>query len=313
MMSGAVVLCGADLFLRSYYGFCDTVLVTESPKYEYIAQPSQDRFRFRNNVKYNSLSMRSEEVDTTAILILGFGDSVINGGVQTDQESLATTILSDTLSKLYNRKLQFLNISMGSWGPDNCYAYLKEHGDLGAKHIFLFVSSHDAYDNMTFEKIVDHHESYPSDQYPSALVELMDRYLLPRIERLTEKTNSTVNELVINKKNENSVFNPGFASFLSYSREKNIPLTIYLHAEQDELAKRAYNDQGQEIIRFAKENDLPIIKGLENGLDQSLFRDQIHLNSEGQKKLAQTILNSFTQEQRRADKDEQATESKPII
>ena len=169
-----IVLIGAELFLRVYYGFCDAVLATESAKYEYIAQPSQDRFRFRNTIKYNSLSMRSEEIDTAAILILGFGDSVINGGVQTDHGSLATTILSDTLTKLYNKKVQFLNIAMGSWGPDNCYAYLNEHGDLGARHIFLFVSSHDAYDNMTFEKIVDHHESYPSSQYPLALIELVD-------------------------------------------------------------------------------------------------------------------------------------------
>jgi hypothetical protein len=67
-----ILLCVADLFLRQYYGFCDTVLMSENSKYEYIAQPSQNRFRFRNNVKYNSLSMRSEEIDTTAILILGF-------------------------------------------------------------------------------------------------------------------------------------------------------------------------------------------------------------------------------------------------
>ena len=136
-----VLIVAVELFLRLYFGFCDTVLMKEDPNYEYIAQPSQDRFRFRNHIKYNALSMRSEEVDTSALLILGFGDSIINGGVQTDHDSLATTLLSDSLSNAENKKIQFLNISAGSWGPDNCFAYLKKHGNFGAKRIFLFVRS----------------------------------------------------------------------------------------------------------------------------------------------------------------------------
>ena len=179
-----VLLTGAEIFLRKYYGFCDTVLMKEDPDFEYIAQPDQKRFRFRNNVQYNSLSMRGEEVDTTAVIILGFGDSVLNGGVQTDQDCLASTLLSDTLTRLKGEKVQFLNISAGSWGPDNCFAYLKKNGNFGATHIILFVSSHDAYDNMTFQKHVDVHESFPSNQYRFAIWELVERYLYPRIKKV---------------------------------------------------------------------------------------------------------------------------------
>lgn len=285
-----VSLLSVEIFLRQYYGFCDTVLIKESSNFEYIAQPNQHRFRFRNHVKYNSKSMRSEEVDTTSNIILGFGDSVINGGVQTDQDSLATTVLSDTLSKLQGRKLQFLNISAGSWGPDNCYAYLKEYGDFGAESIFLFVSSHDAYDNMKFEKIVGINESFPNNQYPLALYELVDRYLIPRLKGMLKKPSFNSGDLAINKKKKNSIFNTGFHSFLSYSKEKNIPFTLYLHAEREELESGSYNQQGQEIIRFAKENNIPIILDLENGLSLSDFRDEIHLNSKGQRKIADLII-----------------------
>ena len=45
--------------------------------------------------------------DTTAYIIIGFGDSIINGGQQTDNDGLATTILSDTLSVIQGRKVQF--------------------------------------------------------------------------------------------------------------------------------------------------------------------------------------------------------------
>lgn len=285
-----ILILGIEVFLRLYFGFCDAVLMKEDPDFEYIAQPNQKRFRFRNHIIYNSLSMRSEEVDNSSIKILGFGDSVINGGVLTDQDSLATKILSDSLSKFYGRKVQFLNISAGSWGPDNCYAYLKKFGNYGAKSIFLIVSSHDAYDNMNFEKIVDNHESFPSKQYSLALYELIDRYLLPKIKSKLKDNHTETDDLGINKKKDNSTFNSGFESFVTYSKNKGIALTIYLHADKSELKSGAYNSQGQEIIRFAIENSIPIILDLQNGLEISDFRDNIHLNNKGQKKLANIIL-----------------------
>ena len=278
-----------EIILRMYFGFCDTVLVREDSEFEYIAQPNQKRFRFRNHAIYNSFSMRSEEVDTSSIKILGFGDSIINGGVLTDQDSLATTILSDTLSKIYGTKIQFLNISAGSWGPDNCYAYLKKYGDFGAKSIFLFFSSHDAYDNMNFEKIVDNHSSFKSKQYSIALYELVNRYLVNKIKSKLKKKRTQSDNLGINKKKDNTLFNTGFSSFLDYSKSKNIPVTIYLHADTKELKLESYNEQGQEIIKFANDNNIPIILDLENGLKLSDFRDYIHLNSNGQRKLANTI------------------------
>ncbi|MFN0048046.1 MAG: hypothetical protein ACKVOU_02860, partial [Cytophagales bacterium] len=181
LASAAIIVALSEFFLRFYFGFCNTVLMKEDSNCEYMAQPSQSRFRFRNMIKYNSFSMRSDEIDSASLIILGFGDSVINGGVQTDHDSLATTILSKSFTKLYQQKVQFLNISAGSWGPDNCYAYLQKYGNFNAKSIYLFVSSHDAYDNMNFQKIVGVNESFPSSQYSLAIYEMFDRYLKPRL------------------------------------------------------------------------------------------------------------------------------------
>lgn len=284
-----------EVFLRMYFGFCDTVLMQEDPSFEYIAQPNQHRFRFRNNVIYNSKSMRSEEIDTTAKIILGFGDSVINGGVKTDQDSLATTILSNSLSNIYQRKVQFLNISAGSWGPDNCYAYLTKYGNFNSESIFLFVSSHDAYDNMNFENIVDRNVSLPSKQYSLAIFELFDRYLLTWITKKIKPSSSKTNGLGINKKKKNSDFNLGFQSFLSYTTNHNISFTIYLHPDQGEVFLGKYNEQGQKIISYANDHNIPIILGLENGLELSDFRDGIHLNNKGQRKLANSIMNYIQQ------------------
>jgi hypothetical protein len=284
-----IIIIGLEIFLRMYFGFCDAVLMKEDPDFEYIAQPSQNRFRFRNHIVYNSYSMRSDELDTSAIKILGFGDSVINGGVQVDQDSLATTILSDTLSKLYHQKIQFLNISSGSWGPDNCYAYLEKYGNFGSQCFFLFISSHDAFDNMNFEKIIDYQEGFPSKQYFFAIYEMVDRYLIPGIRRVAKSKSSEGNRLGINKKKNNTPFNSGFNKFLSYVQTNGFSLIIYLHPDQNELKRCLYNNQGQEIIQFAKFNNIPIILGLEYDFKLSDYRDAIHINSSGQRKIANII------------------------
>lgn len=283
-----------EIFLRFYYGFCHTVLFQESKVYEYIPKPNQDVIRFKKHSKYNSYSMRSDAIDSNSIKILGFGDSVINGGVLTDQDSLATTLLSNALSKINHHKTQFLNISAGSWGPDNCFAYLEKQGDFGAKLMVLFVSSHDAYDTMDFQKVVGKHQSYPKEQYSSAIIELLDRYAIPKLEKGITNSDSKKEDLLINKKKTNSVFNSGFKNLLFYSRIYEIPLIIYLHADKSELKNDMYNEQGQEIIKFATKNNVKIIKDLDYNIQISDFRDNIHLNAVGQKKMAKIVLSYIT-------------------
>jgi hypothetical protein len=88
-MGVTILIVFIETYLRYYWGFCDAVLTQESDKFEYIAQPDQNRFRFRKHVRYNEYSMRSGRLKSSdSIRILGFGDSVLNGGVQTEQDSL---------------------------------------------------------------------------------------------------------------------------------------------------------------------------------------------------------------------------------
>ena len=272
---------GFELYLRNYWGFCDTVLIQESNKYEYIPQANQNRFRFRKHVRYNEYSMRSDPLDSTDKLrILGFGDSVINGGVQTEQDSLATSIIEKKLIKDKGEGYRCCNISAGSWGPDNCFAYLQEKGDFNACLIFLVVSSHDAYDNMIFQKILDLNPSYPSQQYNSAIFEILDRYLIPR---LLKKKKEEGDRIV-----KGNTFNTGFLSFYYYTEEK-IPFFIYLHPNKREVKEGQYDEQGNEIIRFCELYHISLIKGIEYEA-VSGFRDDIHLNEQGQRVLANTLL-----------------------
>ena len=281
-----------EFTLRKVWGFGEMVLFQEDKNFEYLQKANQNQVRFGNRIFYNEYSMRSEPLTSSdSCIILGFGDSVINGGTLTDQDSLATTMVERELNAQRGGGLRFLNISAGSWGPDNCAGYVKKYGAFNAQMIVLFVSSHDAHDNMTFEKTVGYHESYPNKQYPLALMEVISRYLLPRIAALFNKDEP--NDLMINK---NGIgFNPGFEFFRGFVKDQNIPFLICLHADKSEVQQGSFNAEGREIIDYCQANNIKLISGIQIGEDLSHYRDDIHINEKGQK-LWKKVLEKEIQE-----------------
>lgn len=283
-----------ELFLRFYWGLCDTVIMKESSKYEYIAAPNQNVYRFRNHIFYNNFSMRSESLRKDSRKILGLGDSVINGGVLTDQDSLATTILSKRLSESIGEDIQVLNISAGSWGPDNCNAYLEENGCFDAEIIVLVVSSHDVHDIMNFSPVVGVVNYFPTRKPHFAIMELWSRYLWPRVKSvfMTKENQKIQFEKDHGIKKDGIGFNPGFFQLKHKADSLGIPLVMYLHAEISEIEANKYNDQGEEIINFAENNDIFLIKDLDFGFDKSDYRnrDNIHLSNKGQAKMAELLF-----------------------
>ena len=264
-------------FILRYFGFCSAPLYFDSPKFEYFTQPNQKGSRFGNNYFFNEYGHRSDNLSKKKKRILGIGDSVINGGVLTDQDSLATSILSRETN------FQILNISAGSWGPDNIAAYLNEYGTYDAEKMILVCSSHDSHDNMDFSPVVGNHPSYPNKQYNFAWLELMDRYIMPRIFR----NNYDVNENVIKNGKE---FNTGFNSLLKIAEINKMSFIIYLHPEQSEIRSGKYSRQGLEILDWASDHHIQVIDGLNDNIKLDDYRDNIHLNESGQRKLAEAIL-----------------------
>lgn len=265
---------------------CDAPLYEASDKWEYMACPNQDGYRFGNHYHYNSYKQRSEEPDSTKKIVLGLGDSVLFGGVLTDQDS--------TSSYVFNRLCpdwQMLNISAGSWGPDNCAAYLKHYGLFGAKAMFLLVSSHDAHDNMVFSPVVGAHPSYPDKQYWCAWAEFICRYVWPRtIGKLFAANKADDPDAAVLKsvdgtgiKKGGKVFNPGFDQLKQMADSAGIPLYICLHPDKNEVKEGKYNEQGEEIIRWCERNGITPILELEEGVKPDMFRDGIHTNEKGQR------------------------------
>ena len=267
----------SEAVLRCVWGLTHAPLYQESKAYEYIVCPNQDDYRFGVHYHFNSFSQRSEEPDTTKAIVLGLGDSVIFGGTMIDQDCIATTLFTKETG------IQMLNISAGSWGPDNCAAYLREKGMFHAKAIYLIVSSHDAHDNINHKKVVGVHKSYPNKQYFCAWAELIDRYLLPRCFLKGKEDDPDQKVLKHMIKKDGVVFNTGFSQLKQMADSAKIKMYVCLHPEQEEIKNGFYNSQGEEIIAWCLQNDVLLIKELEEGISMDMLRDGIHLNEKGQR------------------------------
>lgn len=293
-MGALAVVAITEAILRLGFGFCNALLYQSSDQYEYIAQPNQERQRFGVRLRTNSYSQRSEEPDSTKTIVLGLGDSIIFGGGWMDNGSLATSLFSKETG------MQMLNISCGSWGPDNSMAYLREKGTFGAKAMVLVCSSHDAYDAMTFAPVVGVWPNYPNKQYKLAIWELIDRYVIPYIKTMT-KTKRYVDVTNKNKNKNNNVhedsqviqkspyFVKGFDDLKQMADSLQIPLYIYLHAEQGELKRQCYNEMGQQIVLWADSAQVTLINGIKEGERIDMYHDIIHFNEKGQRHLADVM------------------------
>ena len=213
-----------------------------------------------------------------------------------DQDSLASTLFSDETGT------QMLNISAGCCGPDNCAAYLKENGTFGASAMILVGSSHDAFDVRTHVPGVGVVPTYPDRQYNLAWAELIDRYVLLRIKIWLWRTKVKLDpdqQVVKNIEFKNTVrqksalFDKGFDQLLEISREKNIPMAIYLHAEQDEVKAGSYNEMGQMIIEWAEAHGVRLVEGLKAGEKENMYHDKIHFIEAGQRFMATQLVKMY--------------------
>jgi hypothetical protein len=291
-----------ELVLKYVWGFGDPVLYKADKNFEYIYAPNQNIIRFGNHIVTNEFSMRSLPVaESDTIRILKIGDSIVNGGSLTTHDSLATTILENELNNAFAQKIRVLNVSAGSWGPDNAFSYIQKYGSFNAKLMVLVFSSHDLYDTMEHEKIVDVDPSYPSKKPFSALTEVFKRYLFPTFESwLHLKTKNakvaTDNNLISFGKER---INVGWNKFFHYAEEHKIKLLVVLHPTLAEIKMKGYDTNGQKILNLLDSAKIDRILELDNLPRKDLYRDEIHYNNKGQKFLARELypyLKRFIQE-----------------
>ncbi|GAB3641449.1 hypothetical protein [Spirosoma arcticum] len=274
-----------------YFGLHQYPLFIESTEFEYIHKPNQTTKIYGNKFSTNEYSMRSKSIstnDTSVILLIG--DSVLNGGNTIDQEDLASTIVENELHKKLKKRIRVLNVSSYTWGPDNIYAYLKKYGTFNADLLIYICNSGDAYDPMTFERIVGVSDTHTKHNYSLGTIKLAEKVLNMIKDKLNKKVDAA--------KQKPHRLTTGFSHINDLANKLSIPLLIYIHPDTQEIDKKEYNEEGASIINFYKSKNRTVIKELYLGIKKDYYKDNIHFNATGQQFMSKELLAAILQNSR---------------
>jgi hypothetical protein len=297
-ISVAVLLAG-ETFARLCLGLGSPPLMVAHPQIEYLLKPDQDLVRFGNQIIVNNFGMRTESFPAKKVdgefRVMVFGDSVVNGGSQTDHQDLATTIIRKQLFSAIHKNVIVGNISAGSWGPGNWLGYAREFGVFDADVIVLIISSHDFADNPTFAPLDK--VTQPTEKPAFALLEVVERYA-PRYFPLISSDKNTIETDRIPtqvKKDEILKSLGDLEKFLELAQRESQNVLVFQHWEETEVNDHEAKAGYYSIKEICKDAGVPTIS-LEYRFRRSFaaganpYRDNIHPNQIGQKLIAEAIM-----------------------
>ncbi len=279
-----LLIAGLEILLR-LLGFGSYPIYYKSDLYEYAFVPNQCLERFGNTFYINDLGMRSSEIKAGQQMVLGFGDSVLNGGVALSQDELASTKIDSALNEKFSN-IRFTNTSAGSWGVSNAYNWFQSKEIQNPLAIVLVFSSHDYDDKMEFQDVVGEIPFYPKSQPKTALTDALTWIYSRFFERIDW---AELNHTQTYSDND-AEYDSGWIKFIEYSRSRNIPLIVYHHPDLSEALNGEWNKKGEKLENLLNSRGLEPISGLRAKMRKEDYRDAIHPSASGQIKIAQAIL-----------------------
>ncbi|MGB7160685.1 MAG: GDSL-type esterase/lipase family protein [Tepidisphaeraceae bacterium] len=284
IVSLVIAFLVAEVVLRLAFGLGNPPRMRSDSKIEYLYTPSQDLVRFGNRIRYNGFGMRGEDFprrrsDAAELRVIAIGDSVLNGGAQTDQEDIATEILRRELPRELNRPVSVGNISAGSWGPPNALAFVEAFGLFDADVVILVWSSHDYADVPTSQPI----ERRPLLATEEALTRYLPRFLPAGPTTATPTPSPQDIDTSLS----------ALAKLVALSRVAGAHVIVAQHMEKGELSSAP--DRGHDHIRRTVEEAGATVIQLGPDFATSLkagrdpYRDSIHPNEVGQRLLADAL------------------------
>ncbi len=301
-----VILLLAELVLRFGFGFGRPPLYVADDTMGYRLAPNQKVRRLGNRIWINQYSMRAGAIaptpasDTLRLFLLG--DSLANGNWWTDQDDILSALIAQQLQPILPAgytQVEALNASANSWGPRNELAYLSRYGTFDAQVLVLLLNTDDLFGTEPTALQVGRDRSYPSQNYPFALTEILSRFtqkdqLIPGLKEIQDEGGDRVgkNLSAISGIQQKTVAAGGsFILILS-------PLKRELPGPRDyELVAR------ERLQTWATDNSIAYLDLLSTFAQtadaDSLYRDHIHLSPIGNRLVsglaAQAVVKSLTQ------------------
>ncbi|AFZ22987.1 lysophospholipase L1-like esterase [Cylindrospermum stagnale PCC 7417] len=303
ILAVAVLLFVAiELGLRSLFGFGNPLIYIRDENIGYLLAPNQETRRFGNRIAINEYSMRSAPINPTpassTLRVLLLGDSIANGGWWTPQTQTISSLMMDSLAaaKPGNyREVEVLNASANSWSPRNELAYLQKFGNFHAQALVLLINTDDLFAMAPTSLVVGRDRNYPDHQPPLAIVEVLQRYAfkqkpIPEIQALHDQVGDCV-----------GVHLEAISEIQTLTHQSNSQFLLAmtpLLREISESGSRDYEIVARQRLRdFTKAGQityidfLPIFQATTN--PQALYKDHIHLNSQGNQLVSKVIERSL--------------------
>ncbi len=301
ILGATLIVCLLLEFVgRWFFGLGDPPLLVTDPEIEYLFRPSSTWHRFGHLVSYNQYSMRSRpfprhKSSPDEFRVMVVGDSVINGGVLTDQSELATTLLEPRLEAALGRPVVVGNISAGSWGPPNQLAYLKRFGLFDADVVVFVVSSHDYADVPTFDR-AGRHRNFPTRKPWTALGEILFRYVPRYVEAVWRDLRTAMGHPVPLPVYPEAAVRESLEAFdqcLALAQASGARVIVAQHLDRYEFKGTLMPGHARlaEVARargvYLVQLGPAFVRAWEAGRDP--YRDNIHLTAEGQRILADQL------------------------
>jgi lysophospholipase L1-like esterase len=296
-----VLLAGTELFSRYYLGLGDPPLSMADPDTGYISRPNQTCFRFGNTIHYNAYCMRSPDFpahksDPQEFRVMVLGNSIINGGAQTDQSQVCTSILQRALGDKLHRPVIVGNISAGGWGPLNEWPYVKTRGLFDADVVVIVLNSNNAASRFPAGPVAGVDPSFPDHKPCCATWEAVTRYLpryLPFLGPVgsNEGYHPAADDALATAQSSDALGN-----MIATARAHGAKAYVVLHWTLTELRQAAGEKSGWlpprlQTIRAASQGaGATGIISDDAGAAPTDYRDDIHPNANGQRHLAALML-----------------------
>lgn len=290
-----LVLALLEWMLRLRFGFGDPLLYVGDPDIGYLIAPNQSVTRNGNSIRINASSMRSDAFEPhkspRETRVFFIGDSVVNGGWWTPQDSIISEQVKRALQKAGN-PVSVLNASANSWSPRSELAYVQRFGTFEADTVILVINTDDLFATAPTSLVVGNHPNYPDRKPVAAIVEIVTREWLsrqptsPALQQVYDETGDRVGKALDAIAQIHTIAQANQAKFLLVMtpllREVEAGPKDYEIKARDRLMERlrSNNIPSIDLLPIFKNNDNP----------KSLYHDHIHLNQRGNQQISDRVL-----------------------
>ncbi len=288
-----------ELLLRWLFGFGNPLIYITDEQIGYLLAPCQQTRRFGNRIEINQYSMRSSAITltrpTSMLRVLLVGDSIANGGWWTNQtdtlSAMLTRQLQSTITDTGFNQVEVLNASANSWGPRNELAYLQRFGTFEALVVVLLINTDDLFGTLPTSVPVGRDRYYPKSKPPLALIEAFTDLVLPyqpppEMAAVNAEPGDRVGFNLEAIAQVQSIVNSAGAQFL-------LAMTPLVR-ETGESGPLDYESIArQRLTEFTQRKKITYLDFLSLFNDtqqpESLYRDNIHLSSQGNQLVCDAI------------------------